>query len=226
MISCLKTPDSCLPEKMIPTQEGVAERVPFCAPLGGVDSVGGSPQCIPKVKTKKIIYDLAENDDFDREEIPTYEEVVKLYPRPGVIRPLVLIGPPGIGRNELKRRLMVTNPEKFRTPTPCNATEHHLRAMFCLAKIFIYLFFFFENAFFLSLTDTSRPPRAGEIHGKDYYFVSREKMEEEIQEGKFIEYGEYKGNLYGTSAETVKSLIDSAFFCILTPHYQVCCGQP
>ncbi|KAK7604400.1 hypothetical protein V9T40_005586 [Parthenolecanium corni] len=186
VISCLKTPDSCLPEKMIPTQEGVAERVPFCAPLGGVDSVGGSPQCIPKVKTKKIIYDLAENDDFDREEIPTYEEVVKLYPRPGVIRPLVLIGPPGIGRNELKRRLMVTNPEKFRTPTPY----------------------------------TSRPPRAGEIHGKDYYFVSREKMEEEIQEGKFIEYGEYKGNLYGTSAETVKSLIDSAFFCILTPHYQ------
>lgn len=51
-------------------------------------------------------------------------------------------------------------------------------------------------------------------------------MEEEIQEGKFIEYGEYKGNLYGTSAETVKSLIDSAFFCILTPHYQVCYAVP
>lgn len=69
--------------------------------------------------------------------------------------------------------------------------------------------------------DTSRAPRLGEIHGKDYYFVSREKIEEEINEGKFIEFGEYKGNLYGTSAETVKSLINSGFFCILTPHYQV-----
>jgi guanylate kinase len=46
-------------------------------------------------------------------------------------------------------------------------------------------------------------------------------MEEEINEGKFIEFGEYKGNLYGTSAETVKSLINSGFFCILTPHYKV-----
>lgn len=46
-------------------------------------------------------------------------------------------------------------------------------------------------------------------------------MEEEINEGKFIEFGEYKGNLYGTSAETVKSLIGDGFFCILTPHYQV-----
>lgn len=51
--------------------------------------------------------------------------------------------------------------------------------------------------------------------------MSREKMEEEINEGKFIEFGEYKGNLYGTSAETVKTLINSGFFCILTPHYQV-----
>lgn len=46
-------------------------------------------------------------------------------------------------------------------------------------------------------------------------------MEEEINDGKFIEFGEYKGNLYGTSAETVKSLVNSGFFCVLTPHYQV-----
>lgn len=109
-----------------------------------------------------------------------------MYPRPGMLRPLVLIGPPGIGRNELKRRLMITNPDKFKTPTPY----------------------------------TSRPPRTGEMHGKDYFFVSREKMEEEISDGKFIEFGEYKGNLYGTSAETVKTLISEGSFCVLTPHYQ------
>jgi hypothetical protein len=65
------------------------------------------------------MYDLAENDDFDREMIATYEEVAKLYPRPGVYRPIVLIGPPGVGRNELIRRLISRDPEKYRSPVPC-----------------------------------------------------------------------------------------------------------
>lgn len=78
-----------------------------------------SPRCASKPKTKKIVYDLAENDDFDREEIATYEEVAKLYPRPGIYRPIVLIGAPGVGRNELKRRLIDTDPNKYKTPTPC-----------------------------------------------------------------------------------------------------------
>lgn len=78
-----------------------------------------SPRCASKPKTKKIMYDTAENDDFDREQIATYEEVAKLYPRPGIYRPIVLIGAPGVGRNELKRRLIDTDPDKYRTPTPC-----------------------------------------------------------------------------------------------------------
>lgn len=65
------------------------------------------------------MYDTAENDDFDREQIATYEEVAKLYPRPGIYRPIILIGAPGIGRNELKRRLIATDPDKYRTPIPC-----------------------------------------------------------------------------------------------------------
>ncbi|XP_014206503.1 MAGUK p55 subfamily member 7 isoform X2 [Copidosoma floridanum] len=138
------------------------------------------------IKTKKIMYDATENDDFDREEIATYEEVAKLYPRPGLYRPVVLIGPPGVGRNELKRRLMATNPDKYRTPVPY----------------------------------TSRPPRPGEVDGKEYFFVSRDQMDEDINSGKFIEYGEYKGNLYGTSAESVSSLVDAGYVCILSPHYQ------
>ncbi|KAL6418013.1 hypothetical protein ACFW04_012402 [Cataglyphis niger] len=70
-------------------------------------------------KEKSDGEDNIKNDDFDREEIPTYEEVAKLYPRPGLYRPVVLIGPPGVGRNELKRRLMATDPEKYKTPVPC-----------------------------------------------------------------------------------------------------------
>lgn len=70
-------------------------------------------------KTKKIMYDMTENDDFDREMIATYDEVAKLYPRPGNYRPVVLIGAPGVGRNELKRRLTARDPEKYRSPVPC-----------------------------------------------------------------------------------------------------------
>lgn len=86
------------------------------------------------------MYDAAENDDFDREEIPTYEEVAKLYPRPGLYRPVVLIGPPGVGRNELKRRLMATDPDKYKTPVPCKFPS----ISFIPIVIFIqYSFFFF-----------------------------------------------------------------------------------
>lgn len=70
------------------------------------------------------------------------------------------------------------------------------------------------------MPDTSRPIKTGEVSGKEYLFVSREKMEEDIEAGKFIEYGEYKGNLYGTSTESVKSIINSGCVCILNPHYQ------
>lgn len=65
------------------------------------------------------MYNIDENDDFDREMIATYEEVSKLYPRPGIYRPIVLIGAPGVGRNELKRRLVARDPEKYRSPVPC-----------------------------------------------------------------------------------------------------------
>lgn len=69
-------------------------------------------------------------------------------------------------------------------------------------------------------SDTSRPSRLGEVNGKEYHFTSRERMEEDIQAGKFIEYGEYKGNLYGTNTESVSSLVDAGYVCLLNPHYQ------
>ena len=40
----------------------------------------------------------ADNEDFDREEIATYEEVARLFPRADFRRPVVLVGPPGVGR--------------------------------------------------------------------------------------------------------------------------------
>ena len=80
----------------------------------------GNEKCLTNgPKVKKIMYDLSENEDFDREEIATYEEVGKLFPRQGYYRPIVLIGAPGVGRNELKRRLVAKNPNKYTSPIPC-----------------------------------------------------------------------------------------------------------
>lgn len=46
-------------------------------------------------------------------------------------------------------------------------------------------------------------------------------MEEGIREGKFVEYGEYRGNLYGTSLDSVFTIVRSGRVCILNPHPQV-----
>lgn len=62
--------------------------------------------------------------------------------------------------------------------------------------------------------------KPGEVNGKEYFFATREQMEEDIEAGKFIEFGEYKGNLYGTSADSVKSIVNAGHVCILNPHYQ------
>jgi len=51
-------------------------------------------------------------------------------------------------------------------------------------------------------------------------FVSREKMESDIAAGKFIEHGEFRGHLYGTSADSVKTIINAGAVCIMNPHFQ------
>jgi hypothetical protein len=49
-------------------------------------------------RTQKVMYALAENnEDFDRQDIVTYEEVARLMPYPAVPQPIVLIGPPDVG---------------------------------------------------------------------------------------------------------------------------------
>ena len=84
--------------------------------VSGIDSLSAS--AVGNGKTKKVMYDLLDNEEFDREEIPTYEEVARLFPRSGVFRPIVLIGPPGVGRNELKRRLMALEADRYKATIP------------------------------------------------------------------------------------------------------------
>lgn len=61
----------------------------------------------------------------------------------------------------------------------------------------------------LSVSDTTRPKRDYEVDGRDYHFVvSREQMERDIQEHKFIEAGQYNSHLYGTSVQSVKEVAE------------------
>jgi guanylate kinase len=50
----------------------------------------------------------------------------------------------------------------------------------------------------LSVSATTRPPRAGERDGVDYHFLSPEEFERHVQAGDFIEHARYSGNRYGT----------------------------
>lgn len=61
--------------------------------------------------------------------------------------------------------------------------------------------------YYFSISTTTRPPRAGEIHGKDYLFVSKEEFEEDIKAGNFLEYAEVHGNYYGTSLKPVREAL-------------------
>lgn len=49
-----------------------------------------------------------------------------------------------------------------------------------------------------SVSATTRPPRPGEEHGVQYYFVTTEQFKEMIRKGDFLEYDAHMGNLYGT----------------------------
>jgi len=55
-----------------------------------------------------------------------------------------------------------------------------------------------DNAIEFSISATTRPPRAGEEHGREYYFHTREEFETMISEGAMLEHAEVFGNLYGS----------------------------
>lgn len=61
--------------------------------------------------------------------------------------------------------------------------------------------------FGFSVSHTTRAKRKDEVDGKDYYFVTRERFEQMVKEGKFIEWALVHGNLYGTSIQEVERLI-------------------
>ncbi|KAM7367732.1 hypothetical protein PAMP_014012 [Pampus punctatissimus] len=132
---------------------------------------------------KKTITDRSrEHQDYD--DILTYEEM-SLYHQPANRkRPIALIGPTNSGHDELRRRLLSIEPERFAVAVP----------------------------------HTTRNPRIHERNGREYHFVSRPGFETDMAAGKFIESGEYEKNLYGTSTDSVRQVVNSGRICLLCLH--------
>lgn len=116
----------------------------------------------------------------DKSEAPPYEEMALYYPQPNQKRPLILVGPPSIGRHELRQRLL-DDTSKFAAPIP----------------------------------HTSRTRENGEIDGSDYHFISRTQFETEAANGKFLEHGEYDKQFYGTSLDSIRTVVNSGKICVL-----------
>ncbi|XP_021375571.1 peripheral plasma membrane protein CASK-like isoform X9 [Mizuhopecten yessoensis] len=62
---------------------------------------------------------------------------------------------------------------------------------------------------------TTRPPRETETNGKNYYFVTHEKMMQDIAANQYLEYGTHEESMYGTKLDTIRSIHDKGLMGIL-----------
>lgn len=60
-----------------------------------------------------------------------------------------------------------------------------------------------------SISATTRAPREGELDGRDYYFVTRDRFKEMIASDDFLEYAEYVGNFYGTPLPPIREKLEA-----------------
>lgn len=66
-----------------------------------------------------------------------------------------------------------------------------------------------------SISATTRAPREGEVDGKDYFFVSREKFMEMVAEDAFIEHAVFVGNCYGTPKKALDDMLEQGLDVML-----------
>lgn len=67
----------------------------------------------------------------------------------------------------------------------------------------------------MSVSATTRAPRAGEEHGVHYYFIGRDEFKQNIERGAMLEYAEYCGNFYGTPKAPIQAWLDAGHDVVL-----------
>ncbi|XP_056096200.1 disks large homolog 2 isoform X14 [Rhinichthys klamathensis goyatoka] len=170
--------------------------VKFNAKPGSLDSKGSFSEKRRKnfIFSRKFPFyknkDADEQDGSDSERsqeelILSYEPVIRQ--EINYARPVIILGPM---KDRVNDDLISEFPDKFGSCVPpANSSDQE---------------------------DTTRSRRDYEVDGRDYHFVnSREQMEKDIQEHKFIEAGQYNENLYGTSVQSVKYVAERGKHCIL-----------
>ena len=73
----------------------------------------------------------------------------------------------------------------------------------------------YEDRYALSVSATTRRPREGEVHGREYFFLSRDEFEKMIAKGELIEYAKYVENYYGTPRAYVEEKLEEGKDVIL-----------
>ena len=64
--------------------------------------------------------------------------------------------------------------------------------------------------YYFSISTTTRAPREGEVNGVDYFFVTKEEFEKDINNGDFLEYAQVHDNYYGTSLKPINKALDES----------------
>uniref|UniRef100_A0AAY4A549 Protein associated with LIN7 1, MAGUK p55 family member b n=1 Tax=Denticeps clupeoides TaxID=299321 RepID=A0AAY4A549_9TELE len=169
-----------IPGKGFQQQREAMRKTQSCTPLIA------NLWCAKKSKKhrKKSLYNLSTNAESNNKDILTYEEMALYHQPANRKRPIALLGPPNIGQEELRKRLLAAESERFATAVP----------------------------------HTTRCPRVHEVEGREYHFVSRLTFEMDVSSGKFIEWGEFDKNLYGTTTDSVRQVINSGRICLLCLH--------
>mmetsp|Transcript_32998 Transcript_32998/g.53564 ORF Transcript_32998/g.53564 Transcript_32998/m.53564 type:complete len:525 (-) Transcript_32998:1147-2721(-) len=70
----------------------------------------------------------------------------------------------------------------------------------------------------VTVSDTTRSPRDGEIDGKHYNFITKEEFKAKLKRDMYIEHKEYSGNLYGTSYQAVDDVHVKSLICLMEIH--------